>query len=196
MIIDLILGQANNKVSVSLREFTLTTQGINRSMKKNHTSMQHTQYRAPRGFTLVEIIAVLVILSLLGSFAVVKFIDITTTAKKQKIYEGIAEYNSREKLLWGQTMLSKKFDNVYDFDRDIYANMDPFLDPGHTYSSGTETDSEEGDNWDYTHKSYGDASNGRVYKGTLTFQGVTADLERTPATYESPASWKITGYDE
>jgi prepilin-type N-terminal cleavage/methylation domain-containing protein len=156
---------------------------IYRQKKKTHQA----------GFTLIEIIVVLVLLGVLAAVAVPKYVDISRKAKQKKILEGVSEFNSREKLLWSQTVLSQSFSSVTDFDRHIYAHMDPYLDPGYSYDVPGSS-SESGDNWTYKHQAYGNAVSGAHYRGTLTFQDVTANLERTPATFERPAVWEVMGY--
>ena len=55
-----------------------------------------------RGFTLIEIILVLVILAILSSFAVPRMIDVEKNATQKVIQTIIPELNNREILMWAK----------------------------------------------------------------------------------------------
>jgi prepilin-type N-terminal cleavage/methylation domain-containing protein len=67
---------------------------------------QATQTKKKNGFTLIEVIAVLVLLGILAAIAVPKYLDMATNAKDRALDAGIAELNGREALAWGQQMLA------------------------------------------------------------------------------------------
>ena len=62
--------------------------------------------RHEKGFTLVEIIAVLVILSILTAVAIPRYLSVDEGARQRAIDAGIAELNGRESLSWANIKIT------------------------------------------------------------------------------------------
>ena len=59
-----------------------------------------------KGFTLIEIMAVLVIMGVMGSVAIHKINDISGSAEDSALGTGIAELNVRETMIWTNAKFS------------------------------------------------------------------------------------------
>ena len=86
-----------------------------------------------KGFTLIEIIVVLVILGVLAAIAQSKLIDIEGTAANRALEAGVTELNAREKLTWADFKLSQ---NGWTNDNAVFTAIDKNLLYGHEMDKG------------------------------------------------------------
>ena len=123
------------------------------------------RYRYQKGFTLLEIIATLVILSILAAIAVPRYISLDESARQRGIDAGISELNGRETLTWSNEKISV---SGWVSDEKTFGLLDPFL--GDEYAWGTDEPSVSG--------------------GTLTFKDHSSvTLTREESTMEHPGEW-------
>jgi prepilin-type N-terminal cleavage/methylation domain-containing protein len=116
------------------------------------------------GFTLIEIMAVMVIISVMISVATKKYIDITTLAEDRAIGAGITELNSRETLTW----TNQKFaPGGYTDDATVWAAINSDLGVSYSWTAGPNTAG-----------------------GTLQFGARTKILTRTVSTPITAARWQ------
>jgi prepilin-type N-terminal cleavage/methylation domain-containing protein len=119
-----------------------------------------------KGFTLIELISVMIIMGVVASVSIQKFDIITDTADNRALYLGVKELNIRESLTWSNIKISA---DGYTNDEDLWSLLLPQLDLGGKYR------------WDPgPHISDG---------GTLHFESETLALNRQPSTPTSSGKW-------
>jgi len=116
------------------------------------------------GFTLIEIIVVLVILGILVSIAQHKLIDLEGTSANRVLEAGVMELNAREKLTWADYKFSQ---NGWTNDNAVFTAIDKNLGAGYNWVAGPDSSG-----------------------GTLQFSSKTVVLTRTASTEGSVGQWK------
>lgn len=121
-----------------------------------------------KGFTLIELISTLVIISVIAAILIPRYLDSETSAKMRGLDLGVSEMNGRETLTWAMVKLS---DSGYPGDGPLWAHLR--VDPG----------TDLGADYDWT------VAPG-IGGGTLRFKReVSAALTRASSSTEKPGRW-------
>ncbi|MCK5205079.1 MAG: prepilin-type N-terminal cleavage/methylation domain-containing protein, partial [Desulfobacterales bacterium] len=73
-----------------------------------------------KGFTLIELISIMIILGVLGSVAIRKYDNLTNTATERVLAASVKELNVRESLIWTNMKISSE---GYTNDTDVYTAL-------------------------------------------------------------------------
>ena len=118
------------------------------------------------GFTLVELIAVMVLLSVLAALAVPRYIDLDDNARLRAIDSGISELNGREGLAWSNIKLTP---SGWIDDATTFGSYDKNLGLDYQWSPGDPIQ-----------------SGGEIKFG---ISGNLVNLTRSPSTESHPGRW-------
>ena len=126
--------------------------------------MKNTALIANRkGFTLLELMSVLVIMGIMLSVAVKKFDILSDTASFTAIKSGVRELNTQESLVWIEMKLS---DTGWTSDVDVYNAVEKNFGQGYRWNPGP-----------------------AISGGTLHYDSQSAALVRTQSTRHTVSSW-------
>ena len=121
----------------------------------------------PAGYTLLEVIAALIIIGVLAALVVPRIINLESNTIQKAIDAGISELNGRESITWADLKISP---NGYVDDDALRTEMNA----KNNYLLGDKY------TWDAGPNSSG---------GTLNFDGQAQVLNRTASTTDQPAVW-------
>ena len=119
-----------------------------------------------KGFTLVEIIAVLVVLSVLAALAIPRYVELEENAIKKGIDTVLSEINARENLTWADCKIST---SGFVSDTKIFDRINYSLDPSYVWHSGDPS----------------------ITGGTIKFKGQSFALSRWSSSTLKAAVWKL-----
>lgn len=119
--------------------------------------------RNQAGFTLIEIMASLVIIGVISSVGIQKFDQISDSASQRALDYALRELNSRELLTWGLIKIS---DEGWQSDEALFAQLDTKLEEGYGWSSGPD-----------------------LTGGTLRMKSRSLALARIPSTISTSGTW-------
>ena len=116
-----------------------------------------------KGFTLIELISIMIILGVVGSVAVKKYDNLTQTASERVLYTAVMELNVRENLIWSNMKISS---DGYTNDADVYSLLDTDLGSRVNWNPGP-----------------------NIGGGTLHCESTSIVLTRTPSSIIASANW-------
>lgn len=79
--------------------------------------------RGQKGFTIIELVCVLVVVAVLAAYLVPKAIDISAEAAAAKTNELISAINTQEKLFWAEGRVKYPSYDAATLDNDIWSQM-------------------------------------------------------------------------
>ena len=116
-----------------------------------------------KGYTLIELISILVIMGVLVSIIIKKYDFLSDSASTTAIETGLRELRTRESITWFKIKLS---DTGYTNDMDVFNAIDKNLGQGYIWDPGPD-----------------------ISGGGLHFKSQSVNLSRTQSTRTSPGSW-------
>ena len=118
-----------------------------------------------KGFTLIELIVVLVIMSILAAAGMVKIESLSDSASKQTLNHAVRELTSKEALTWA---LVKVSDEGWVSDEALFSKINTNLGEGYNWSSGPV-----------------------LTGGALRIRSSAITMARIPSTTSTAGKWEI-----
>ncbi|MDX1707360.1 MAG: prepilin-type N-terminal cleavage/methylation domain-containing protein [Desulfobacterales bacterium] len=118
-----------------------------------------------KGFTLIEMVSVMIIMGVVASVSIQKFDIVSDTANQRALTAGIKELNVRESLEWSNAKIST---DGYATDEVLWTSIETFLGTGYEWNPNPPN---------------------RVTGGTLSFKTASRSLTRQPSTETSAGKW-------
>ena len=119
-----------------------------------------------KGFTLIELISVMIIMGVVASVSIQRFDLVSDSANQRVLHAGIRELNIRESLIWSNTKISL---DGYTNDENIFTAVDTNLGLGFEWNPDPP---------------------GRVMGATLTFKSASKTLNRLESTQSAAGKWE------
>jgi prepilin-type N-terminal cleavage/methylation domain-containing protein len=117
------------------------------------------------GFTLIEVMAAMVIIGIISSVGIQKFDQISDSARQRAMEYALRELNLRELLTWGLIKIS---DEGWQSDDALFTRLDTRLGEQYGWSSGP-----------------------GLTGGTLRMQSTSLALGRLPSTINTAGQWEV-----
>ena len=119
-----------------------------------------------KGFTLIELISVMIIMGVMASVSIQRFDILSDSASQRVLHAGIKELNIRESLTWTNTKISL---DGFTNDEDIFTAVDTNLGTGFEWNPDPPD---------------------RVTGATLTFKSASMTLNRQESTDTAAGKWE------
>lgn len=126
-------------------------------------TMKSDLTRCQKGFTLIELMSVLVILGVMTSVAITKYEQLSDSADLSALKAGVRELNTQESLVWIDMKLSE---SGWTADVDVYNAVKKNLGQGYSWNPGPD-----------------------ITGGTLHHGSQSVALARAPSTLRDVGSW-------